>query len=47
MQDEEEHLELIADRIKQLGGVPNLDPNGISKRAYPLPERSHAGGSAA
>jgi bacterioferritin len=33
-QDEEKHLERIADRIKQLGGVPNLDPNGISKRAF-------------
>jgi len=32
--DEEKHLELIADRIKQLGGVPNLDPNGITKRAF-------------
>jgi Ferritin-like domain len=31
-QDEERHLERIADRIKQLGGVPNLDPNGISQR---------------
>ena len=33
-QDEEKHLEMIADRIKQLGGVPNLDPNGITKRAF-------------
>jgi bacterioferritin len=33
-QDEERHLERIADRIKQLGGVPNLDPNGISQRAF-------------
>ena len=32
--DEEKHLELIADRIKQLGGVPNLDPNGITTRAF-------------
>jgi len=33
-QDEERHLQRIADRIKQLGGVPNLDPNGISQRAF-------------
>jgi len=33
-QDEERHLERIADRIKLLGGVPNLDPNGVSKRAF-------------
>jgi len=33
-EDEEEHLQLIADRIKQLGGVPNLDPNGIGSRAF-------------
>jgi bacterioferritin len=33
-QDEERHLERIAERIKQLGGVPNLDPNGISNRAF-------------
>jgi bacterioferritin len=39
--DEERHLELIADRIKQLGGVPNLDPNGISKRAFSSFETGH------
>jgi len=33
-EDEEEHLQLIADRIKQLGGIPNLDPNDISSRAF-------------
>jgi bacterioferritin len=33
-EDEEEHLQRIAERIKQLGGVPNLDPNGISSRAF-------------
>jgi bacterioferritin len=32
--DEQEHLERIAERIKQLGGVPNLNPNGISSRAF-------------
>src|SRR6202522_2344441 len=32
--DEEGHLERIADRIKQLGGVPNLNPEGITQRAF-------------
>ncbi len=32
--DEEKHLELIADRLQQLGGVPNLNPNGINERAF-------------
>ena len=40
-QDEEGHLERIADRIKQLGGVPNLDPNGISKRAFSTFQSGH------
>jgi bacterioferritin len=40
-QDEESHLERIADRIKQLGGVPNLDPNGISKRAFSAFQSGH------
>jgi bacterioferritin len=40
-EDEEEHLQLIAERIKQLGGVPNLDPNGISKRAFSNFESGH------
>jgi bacterioferritin len=40
-QDEEKHLELIADRIKQLGGVPNLDPNDISKRAFSSFQSGH------
>jgi bacterioferritin len=31
---EEEHLDVAAERIVQLGGEPNLDPSG-------LPERSH------
>jgi bacterioferritin len=33
-QDEERHLDMIADRIKQLGGVPNLNPNDAGKRAF-------------
>jgi bacterioferritin len=39
--DEEKHLELIADRIKQLGGVPNLDPSGITTRAFSSFESGH------
>ncbi|MGA8533725.1 MAG: ferritin-like domain-containing protein [Candidatus Tumulicola sp.] len=39
--DEEKHLELIADRIKQLGGVPDLNPYGISKRAFSSFESGH------
>lgn len=39
--DEEKHLEMIADRIKQLGGVPNLDPNGISTRAFSSFQSGH------
>jgi bacterioferritin len=40
-EDEEKHLELIADRIKSLGGVPNLDPNDISKRAFSSFQSGH------
>jgi bacterioferritin len=32
--DEEGHRDLIADRIKQLGGVPNFSPEGLSTRAF-------------
>lgn len=39
--DEEKHLDLIADRIKQLGGVPNLDPRGIDRRAFSSFESGH------
>jgi bacterioferritin len=39
--DEQKHLERIADRIKQLGGVPNLDPTGITKRAFSTFETGH------
>ncbi|HTX56148.1 MAG TPA: ferritin-like domain-containing protein [Candidatus Acidoferrales bacterium] len=40
-EDEEGHLQRIAERIKQLGGVPNLDPNGISSRAFSRFESGH------
>ena len=40
-QDEERHLDMIADRIKQLGGVPNLDPNDVGKRAFSSFEAGH------
>jgi bacterioferritin len=39
--EEEGHLERIADRIKELGGVPNLDPNGIGNRAFSKFESGH------
>jgi bacterioferritin len=32
-QEEEQHLIWIAERINQLGGKPNLNPDGISQRA--------------
>jgi bacterioferritin len=31
--DEEEHLDLLAERINQLGGKPDLDPDGLTSRA--------------
>jgi bacterioferritin len=40
-EDEEGHLQRIAERIKQLGGVPNLDPNDISTRAFSRFESGH------
>ncbi len=40
-EDEEGHLELIAERIKQLGGVPNFDPSGISSRAFSSFQSGH------
>jgi bacterioferritin len=40
-EDEQKHLEMIADRIKQLGGVPNLSPKGITKRAFSSFETGH------
>ena len=31
--EEEEHLGLLTERINQLGGKPNLNPDGVSSRA--------------
>jgi bacterioferritin len=31
--DEREHMEKIADRINQLGGTPNFDPEGLATRS--------------
>ncbi len=31
--EEEEHLDLLSERINQLGGKPNLDPEGLLSRA--------------
>ncbi|MGZ6081742.1 MAG: ferritin-like domain-containing protein, partial [Myxococcaceae bacterium] len=31
--EEEEHLDMIAERINQLGGRPNFNPEGITSRA--------------
>ena len=31
--DEREHMELIANRIDQLGGEPNFDPEGLASRS--------------
>jgi bacterioferritin len=31
--DEEEHLDLLSERINQLGGKPNLNPDGLLSRA--------------
>jgi bacterioferritin len=31
--EEEEHLDLLTERINQLGGRPNLNPDGLSSRA--------------
>ena len=40
-EDEEGHLQRIAERIKQLGGVPNFDPSGITGRAFSKFESGH------
>lgn len=40
-EDEERHLDMIAGRIKQLGGVPNLDPNDAGKRAFSSFDTGH------
>jgi bacterioferritin len=31
--EEEQHLDLLAERINQLGGKPNLNPDGVAARA--------------
>jgi bacterioferritin len=31
--EEEQHLDLLTERINQLGGKPNLNPDGVSSRA--------------
>jgi bacterioferritin len=31
--EEEEHLDLLAERINQLGGKPNMNPEGLLSRA--------------
>ena len=31
--EEEEHLDLLTERINQLGGKPNLNPEGVTSRA--------------
>ena len=31
--EEEEHLDMLAERINQLGGKPNLNPDGVASRA--------------
>jgi bacterioferritin len=41
-EDEEGHLQRIAERIKQLGGVPNFDPDGILSRAFSKFESGHS-----
>ena len=32
--DELEHMNMIADRINQLGGVPDMDPQGLMSRSH-------------
>src|SRR5215468_10601251 len=32
-QEEEQHLDLLTERINQLGGKPNLNPDGLTSRA--------------
>jgi bacterioferritin len=39
--DEQAHLERIAERIKQLGGVPDFNPEGITSRAFSSFESGH------
>jgi bacterioferritin len=41
--DERKHMNLLAERIKQLGGVPDFNPHGLTLRALPgdLAKRVH------
>jgi bacterioferritin len=32
--EEDGHADLIAERIRQLGGVPNFDPSGLTSRSH-------------
>jgi bacterioferritin len=41
-QDEQGHLESIADRLKQLGGGPNFNTDGIMSRGFSTFETGHS-----
>jgi bacterioferritin len=41
-QEEQDHLGRIAERLKQLGGVPNFAPTGIEARAFSSFETGHS-----
>lgn len=41
-EDEQGHLGRIAERMKQLGGIPNFNPEGLSERAYAQFESGHS-----
>jgi bacterioferritin len=41
-QDEQEHLARIAERLKQLGGVPNFSPVGLEARGFSSFETGHS-----
>jgi bacterioferritin len=32
-EEEKEHMRLVAERINQLGGIPNFDPEGLASRS--------------
>jgi bacterioferritin len=40
-QDEQGHQDRIADRLQQLGGVPDFNPEGITARAFSSFETGH------
>ena len=40
-EDEQEHVFRVAERVKQLGGVPNFAPEGIMTRAFSHFETGH------